>query len=124
MRTIIVIGGGFAGTSLVKHLERRLPQGWQLILVSEENYMTYTPLLPEVVGASLMPGHTVAPIRKILRRARYFRSQVEDIDLERNIISFQDGKPEDIQFDQLIFAFGKVPNARFIEGLKDHALPL
>jgi NADH dehydrogenase len=124
MRNIVVIGGGFAGTTVVKSLELTMPADWQIILVSEENYMTYTPLLPEVAGASLLPGHAVAPIRKMLRRARYYRAQIQDIDLVGRTVRFENGKPDKISYEHLIIACGKVPNTRFIEGMADNALPL
>lgn len=36
LRTIVIAGGGFAGTALARALERRLPAGWQVVLLSEE----------------------------------------------------------------------------------------
>jgi NADH dehydrogenase FAD-containing subunit len=55
-RTIVVIGGGFAGTTLARELDGRLPAGWQLLLISEESYTTFNPLLPEALGASIFPS--------------------------------------------------------------------
>ncbi len=65
-RQIVVIGGGFAGTTLARALQRRLPAGWSVLLVSEESYTTFNPMLAEVVGASVFPEHVVAPIRQML----------------------------------------------------------
>jgi hypothetical protein len=86
MPNIVVIGGGFAGTAAVKRLERRVPPEWRVVLISDENFMIYTPLLPEVAGASLLPGHAVAPIRKMLYRASYYRARAD--------IGFIDGMQE------------------------------
>ena len=61
-RNIVIVGGGFAGIELARRLERRLPSGWQATLLSQDNFVTYNPLLPEVVGASVLPGHVVAPL--------------------------------------------------------------
>ncbi|MEA1053505.1 FAD-dependent oxidoreductase, partial [Lamprobacter modestohalophilus] len=52
---IIIIGGGFAGATAAKALERRLRSA-EIHLLSAENHLTYNPLLPEVVGASVLPG--------------------------------------------------------------------
>ena len=49
---LVIAGGGFAGTALARRLEQRLPEDWQVILLSQENCITYNPLLAEVVGAS------------------------------------------------------------------------
>ena len=42
-RTIAIVGGGFAGTTLARALDRKLPPGWELVLISEESYMSYFP---------------------------------------------------------------------------------
>ena len=63
---IVIAGGGFAGTTLVRTLQRRLPREAALTLISEESYTTFNPLLPEAVGAALFPEQTVAPIRAML----------------------------------------------------------
>ena len=123
-RNIVVIGGGFAGTMLVKTLGRKLPPEWQAVLISKENYMMYTPLLAEVAGASLLPGQAVAPIRKMLRRSLYYRATVDEIDLERRCITCQAEHPQSLQYDHLVFACGKVPHMHFIEGMSADTLPL
>ena len=75
-RNIVVVGGGFAGTAVMQQLAKELPAGWRAVLLSEENYMLYTPLLPEVVGGSLLPTHCVAPLRHIVKRQDYRRGVV------------------------------------------------
>lgn len=67
-KNVIIVGGGFAGVTLAKTLESSLPTEWQIYLLSQENFITYNPLLPEVVGASLLPGHVVAPLGFDYRR--------------------------------------------------------
>jgi NADH dehydrogenase len=44
-RQIVIVGAGFAGTTLAGALERRLPSGWLVVLVSEESYTTFHPML-------------------------------------------------------------------------------
>ena len=44
---IVILGGGFGGLNVARELERRLPpQAAQVTLVSAENFLLYTPLLP------------------------------------------------------------------------------
>ena len=52
-KNLVIVGGGFAGTRTAKLLEHTLPPDWTLTLVSQENFITFNPLLPEVVGASI-----------------------------------------------------------------------
>ena len=58
--SLAILGGGFAGTTLARRLESRLSADWDMTFVSQENCITYQPLLAEVVGASMLPGHVVA----------------------------------------------------------------
>ncbi len=53
MGTVVVIGGGFAGTGVARRIERRIPSDWQVVLISAENFMTYTPLLVSEFAPSL-----------------------------------------------------------------------
>ena len=65
-RTICIVGGGFAGTTLARALDSRLPRDHELLLLSEESYTTFNPMLPETLGASIFPEQVVAPIRQML----------------------------------------------------------
>ena len=65
-RSIVIVGGGFAGTTLARALDGKLPRGYELVLISEESYTTFNPMLPEAVGASVFPEQVVAPIRQML----------------------------------------------------------
>lgn len=60
-RSIVIVGGGFAGTSAARSLARRLLADADLTLISEESYTTFSPMLPEAVGASIFPEQVVAP---------------------------------------------------------------
>lgn len=124
-RNIVIVGGGFAGTTLARALEGRLPEGWQVVLVSEESYTTFNPMLAEVVGASVFPEHVVAPIRQMLRASRFVMARVMDVDLARRTLCASTlAGPLTIPFEQLVFAFGTRANLDLVPGLAEHALPL
>jgi len=59
-KNLVIIGGGFAGVTLAQKLEKNLPGNWDIYLLSKTNFITYNPLLPEVIGASILPGHVQA----------------------------------------------------------------
>jgi NADH dehydrogenase len=123
-RRIIIVGGGFAGVTLAAALERRLPQDWQIDLLSQENYITYNPLLPEVVGASLPAGHVVAPLRQMVRRTRVCMVKVTDIDLASKTLSYLGEGPGTMSYDQLVLACGQNANLAIVRGMATYALPL
>jgi NADH dehydrogenase len=124
-RHIVIVGGGFGGTTLARALERRLPEGWQLTLVSEESTTTFHPLLAEVVGASVFPEQVVVPIRQMLRRSRFVMGRVTQVDLAARRLRAQTlAGDRDIAYDHLVLAFGTRANLDFVPGLAEHALPL
>jgi NADH:ubiquinone reductase (H+-translocating) len=123
-RRIVIVGGGFAGVTLARRLERRLPAGWQIDLLSQDNYITYNPLLPEVVGASLLPGHVVAPLRQMVKRTRVCMVQVTDVDLAGKTVSYLGEGPGSLRWDQLVLACGQRANLGLVRGMATYALPL
>lgn len=122
--TIVILGGGFAGTTLAQRLERRMPPSWNIVLLSKENYITYTPLLAEVVGASILPGHAVAPIRQMIRRTRYYRAEVTDLDLDQRELRYRGAGSSVMRYDHLVLACGMRANLGMVPGMAQHALPL
>ncbi len=123
-KSLVIIGGGFAGTTLAKKLDRSLPAGWMVTLISRENFITYNPLLPEVVGASLLPGHVVAPHRLIVRRGRVCMATVSEIDIAAREVRYLGEGSGVIPFDQLVIACGVDANLALVPGMADYALPL
>jgi NADH:ubiquinone reductase (H+-translocating) len=124
-KNIVIVGGGFAGTTLARALEQRLPAGHQVVLVSEESYTTFNPMLAEVVGASVFPEHVVAPIRQMLRRSRFVMARVTDVDFTQRRLTAQTlAGQQAIPYEHLVFAFGTRANLDLVPGLAQHALPL
>lgn len=124
-RTIVIVGGGFAGTTVAQILERRLPSGWRVVLLSQESYTTFNPMLAEVVGASVFPEHVIAPLRQMIGRTRFIMAAVRDVDARRRLVIGDTlSGPREIHYDHLVFAFGTRANLNLVPGMADHALPL
>ena len=123
-RNIVVIGGGFAGTRVAQILERRLPPECTVTLLDQENFITFSPLLPEVVGASLLPGHVVAPHRQMIRRGHVHMVRVLSIDALRRLIHYESEGPGVIRYDQLVMTCGARASLQSIEGMAEHGMAL
>jgi NADH dehydrogenase len=124
-RKIVIVGGGFAGTTLARQLDRSLPAGHELLLVSEESYSTFHPMLPEAVGASIFPEQVVAPIRQMLKRGRFIMGRVSAVDRQAKTLRCVSLAGEiEVQFDHLVLAFGNRARLDLIPGLAEFALPL
>ena len=127
-KSIVIVGGGFAGTAVARNMAGRLPAGVTLTLVSEESYTTFNPMLPEAVGASIFPEQVVAPLREIVRPGpmqRFVMGRVTGIDTGKRTLSCASLAGELVlQYDHLVLAFGNRARVDLIPGMAEHALPL
>lgn len=60
----LVVGGGFAGAYVARLLGKR-----GATIVNVDNFMLYTPLLPEAAAGTLEPRHVVVPLRQMCPHA-------------------------------------------------------
>ncbi|NRF69489.1 FAD-dependent oxidoreductase [Aquincola sp. S2] len=128
-RTLVIAGGGFAGTTLAQQLAPRLPAGWQLLVISEESYTTFNPMLAEVVGAAVFPEHVIVPIRALLQHApatvRFVMGRIGQVDsAARRLRCDTLAGPREIGYEHLVLAIGQRANLALLPGLAEHALPL
>ena len=123
-KKLVIIGGGFAGLTLAKKLEKTLPKEWDIFLLSKTNFITYNPLLPEVIGASILPSHVQAPFRLVLKRTRIRMVAVDHIDYQEKVVHYHNDRKASLAFDQLVLAAGVQANTEMLPGLHEHTLPL
>jgi NADH:ubiquinone reductase (H+-translocating) len=113
-RDVLVAGGGFAGAYVARLLRNRKPT-----IVSPENFMLYTPLLPEAASGTLEPRHTVVPLRVMCPRADLLLGRIDSIDLERRTAV---ALGREIAWQELVLALGAVPRTVPVPGLAEHGL--
>jgi NADH:ubiquinone reductase (H+-translocating) len=122
---VVVAGGGFAGLYAARALERVLPKhSAKITIVSESNFLLYTPLLPAVAGGTLNPRHVTVPIREELQQAQLVIGRVAGCDPERRTLQLVsvEGEAEELRYDQLVVALGSVSRNLPIPGLGEHAI--
>jgi len=73
---IIIVGGGFAGGTLAEQLTRRAAPNLEVVVISTENHMLFTPMLAEVAGRSLSGLDVVIAGRQIAPRANWVTATV------------------------------------------------
>jgi len=124
---VVIVGGGFAGTEVARRLSRH-PNRFHVTLVNEQNYTTFSPMLPEVVSTSVLPGQIIAPLREMLPRGqRFVMGRVVAADLQRRRVRIApNGRdaPREIPYDHLVIAVGARARLDLVPGLADHAIPL
>ena len=122
---VVIAGGGFAGASAARRLERLLPkQSARLMLINDVNFMLYTPFLPEAAAGMLEPRHVVTPLRDILDRTYLRLGAVCAHDPERRTVTLHthEGEHEEIRYDQFVVAVGSVSRSLPVPGLDQHAI--
>ena len=75
---VLVLGGGFAGGYVARLLGRR-----GATIASPENFMLYTPMLPEAASGTLEPRHVVVPLRMMCPHAVLLLGRAVALDSHR-----------------------------------------
>jgi NADH:ubiquinone reductase (H+-translocating) len=104
-KRVVILGGGFGGLQAAIELEARLAPEDEIVLVSEQNFLLFTPLLPQIASSNINPRHIVQTIRDIRggRRFRFRRDTVMTIDPDARLITMASGS---LEYDALVIALG------------------
>lgn len=125
---VVVIGGGFAGVSVAQRLEHRMARRGDIdiTLVSNSNYLLFTPMLAGVAGGTLHAQDISAPVRAACPQTDCRRGLLEAVDPVRKVITVRqdDDTLHSLSYDHLVLALGAVPNYRGLPGLARHSWPL
>jgi len=126
---VLLLGGGFAALYAALEFEKLLAKNpdLEVTLVNRENFFLFTPMLHEVAASDLDMTHIVNPIRKLLRRVRFFHGRVESIDLHRRevVVSHSDQHHHHtLAYDHLVIGLGAVTNFFNLPGLEQRALTM
>jgi NADH dehydrogenase len=125
---VLILGGGFAGVTTAQALERELGhrEDVEIWLVSRDNFLLFTPLLPEVCSGVLEPRHVVSPLRAMVRRPSTWMitASVEAIDLDERRVTVLGGDGDDhhLRYDTLVLALGGETAAFGIPGINEHSV--
>jgi NADH dehydrogenase len=112
----LVLGGGFAGSYVARLLGRH-----GATILSPENFMLYTPLLPEAAAGTLEPRHVVVPLRQMCRHADLYLGRVTGLDEDRRVVHAETlAGPLEIAYERLVVALGAVTRVLPVPGLREH----
>ena len=126
---VVVVGGGFGGVTAALELGRRcsgqLPV--QVTLVSNRNFLLFTPMLAEAATGAVESRHVLHPLRPLCGRwgIEFGEVEVEAVDLARRRLSVRHHRSavrQTVHYDRLVLALGAAPNTAVAPGAADHAL--
>ena len=111
---VVIVGGGFAGASLVRNLPSVLRRPGETLLIDREDEYSFIPLIHEVAVGRIHPESVCSPIAPLCEgRCDFFKAEVTGVDLAERILETSSGK---IGYEYLVLAAGSGA-ARPPEGL-------
>jgi NADH dehydrogenase len=114
----LIVGGGFAGSYVARLLGKR-----GATIVSRENFMLYTPMLPEAASGTLEPRHVVVPLRMMCRDADLVLGRAVSLEASSHTLAVDtEVGPAEIRYERLVLALGAVARTLPIPGLAEHGL--
>jgi NADH dehydrogenase len=136
LKRIVILGGGFAGIEVLRRLQKAFQDEIRidLRLVSRDNFLLFSPMLPEVSSGMIETRHIVTPIRSFCNRARFYEANVDSIDLKDKRVAIShrvgretgpiDSRTHILEYDFLVIALGGETNFFGIPDLSDHAFTI
>ena len=121
-KTIVVVGGGFAGLEFIKRIGNS--NSYNITLVDVNNYNFFPPLIYQVSTGFMEPSAISYPFRKILRDKRSVRFRLgalQRVVPSENKVILSNGE---LSYDILIMATGTESNFFGNKNIEDYSLPM
>ena len=127
-KRVVILGAGFGGLNVARNLERLAHRDEIAVtIVNRENYILFTPMLPEVASGSIEARHIAPAVRTILKRSVFELGDVTGVDFAARTVALQRHRSEQtamLPFDQLVVALGAENSTHGIAGAAEHSFPL
>ncbi len=116
---VVIIGGGFAGLSLIEGLKRKPVQ---VVLIDKNNFHQFQPLLYQVATSGLEPDSIAFPFRKQIsgyKNVIFRLAEVETVDTDTKMVQTNKGT---LSYDYLVLATGTTTNFFGMKNVEKYAL--
>ena len=121
-RRVVIVGAGFGGLSCARKLDGGPVD---VVLIDQDNYHLFTPLLYQVATGLLNPSDIAYPLRTVFRHSRNVRfrqARVDRVDLTRKVVCLTGG--DEVAYDYVVLATGSVDNYFGNQGIADASISL
>jgi NADH:quinone reductase (non-electrogenic) len=114
----LILGGGFGGAYVARYLGAR-----GATIVSLENFMLFSPMLPEAASGMLEPRHAVIPLRMMCPHAELLLGRATALDEHARTVTIEtEGGTHELGYENLVVSVGSVSRVLPIPGLGEHGL--
>ena len=126
-KNFVIVGGGFGGVEAAMELSRLIPtvgEQCEVTVVDQNDFLLFTPMLTEAVGAQVKAHHVIVPLESFSGRPRLVKARVTSIDLATRQVHFENPDLAPIVADELILALGASSDFHAVPGAEESAFTL
>lgn len=125
-KKIVVLGGGYGGVECTQKLEEYFKDDddVEIVLISEDNFLLFTPMLPQAAAGMLATRDIVMPIRTIIKKTTFYEGRVKNIDPHGKIVNLwgtDEKRAVSIHYDFLVVSLGSETNFFGMSDVEKHA---
>ena len=125
-KKIVILGGGFAGVECARKLESDFANDSEIeiVMISEDNFLLFTPMLPQVASGMIETRHIIMPIRTICEKTTFYEGRVKNIDPYGKIVNLWgtgEKRGISIHYNFLVVALGSQTNFFGLSDVEKHA---
>ena len=119
---VAIFGGGYAGVTLARRLERRLPDAVDLVLVDETGTHVVRHELHRLLRRPSLSEDLEIPLQDLLERPSIREARVTAVDPERRVAELADG--DTIEYDVGAVCLGAETTYFGMDDVAQHATPM
>jgi len=118
---VVIIGGGFGGLEVAKHLADKPVD---ILMLDKHNYHSFPPLYYQVATGSLECESIAFSLRKNFEGQKNFRFRVAEVNRVDTDNSFLETTIGEIAYDYLVIATGSTTNFFGNDQIEKYAMPM
>lgn len=122
---VVILGGGYAGLTVTRRLERQLADDVELVLVDDTGTHLLKHELHRIVRHPELADVLTMPLETVVSRATVRNARVTDIDTHEEVVTLDTTTgAEQLEYDFAAVCLGSETAFYGIESIKQHATPL
>ncbi|WP_337250441.1 NAD(P)/FAD-dependent oxidoreductase [Haloglomus litoreum] len=122
---VAVLGAGYAGLTVARRLERRLPDDVDITVVDESDTHLVQHELHRLIRRPDLEEVITLPLTEVLARAEVRQARVTDVDTDANAATIETEEGEEVlEYDYAAVCLGAETAFYDLPGVEEHATPL
>jgi len=114
-KKIVILGGGYGGVECTRKLEKyfKNDDDIEIVLINEDNFLLFTPMLPQVAAGMIATRNIVMPIRTIVKKTTFYEGRVKNIDPYGKVVNLwgtSEKRGISVHYDFLVVSLGSETN--------------